>query len=191
MTELKIFFESFSPLKPATWKKVQTLFTPVEIRKGDYFAREGEICHEFAFLRKGIVRAFYRTIDGKEYNKHFFVPPSIIGGYTSLTTGRPNQTLQEALTDCDVVKAYYPDMIKLYDQYPDLERVGRLFAERYFVEKERKEAEIILYDADERYRIFQHRYPDLEQRISQYHIASYLGITPTQLSRIRKKLSGR
>jgi hypothetical protein len=68
---------------------------------------------------------------------------------------------------------------------------GRIFAERYFVEKENKEFEIITYDAEKRYQLFQQRYPQLEQLISQYHIASYLGISATQLSRIRKKINDR
>ncbi|MOA17990.1 hypothetical protein D3C78_1382750 [compost metagenome] len=61
-------------------------------------------------------------------------------------------------------------------------------AENYFVDKEEKEIEIVLLDADKRYELFQQKFPDLEQLIPQYHIASYLGITPTQLSRIRRKL---
>jgi len=59
------------------------------------------------------------------------------------------------------------------------------------VEKEQKEVEIILHDAEQRYSTFQNQYPDLEQLIPQYHIASYLGVTPTQLSRIRRKRMGK
>jgi CRP-like cAMP-binding protein len=79
----------------------------------------------------------------------------------------------------------------LYDKFPDLERVGRRLAEFYFVDKEQREIEIVLLDAEKRYQIFLQQYPGLSQLIPQYHIASYLGVTPTQLSRIRRKLTGK
>ncbi|WP_317171589.1 Crp/Fnr family transcriptional regulator [Spirosoma profusum] len=170
-----------------TWQQVETLFTETRLKKGDYFIKEGQLATQFAFVQSGVIRGFYRDQQGTEYNKHFFVSPSIAGGYTSLITGKPNQIIQQALTDCELLQANYQSFTAMYDTYPDLERVGRRFAERYFVEKERKEIEIVLLDAENRYRLFQEQYPGLEQQISQYHIASYLGITPTQLSRIRKK----
>ena len=68
-----------------------------------------------------------------------------------------------------------------------MEKVARRLAELYFVNKEQREIEIVLWNADERYIIFQRDYPQLEQIIPQYQIAFYLGITPTQLSRIRRK----
>jgi CRP-like cAMP-binding protein len=75
----------------------------------------------------------------------------------------------------------------LYDQFEGLERIARKLAENYFMVKEQREIELVLLDASQRYRLFQQEYPGLENRIPQYHIASYLGITPTQLSRIRAK----
>ncbi|GAB4054228.1 Crp/Fnr family transcriptional regulator [Spirosoma litoris] len=189
MTDLQQYLNSFSPIKESTWQAVQSIFTEATLKKGDYFIEEGQLATQFAFLRSGIVRGFYRDQQGKEYNKHFFIAPAIVGGYTSLITGNPNQISQQALLDCQLLQADYTTFTRLYDSYPDLERVGRRFAERYFVEKERKEVEIVLDNAEKRYANFQRQYPYLEQQISQYHIASYLGITPTQLSRIRKKLT--
>jgi len=69
--------------------------------------------------------------------------------------------------------------------------VARKLAEIFFVQKEQREIEIVLLDADRRYSLFQKQFPQLEQQIPQYHIASYLGVTPTQLSRIRRKRLGR
>ncbi|MCH2084086.1 MAG: Crp/Fnr family transcriptional regulator, partial [Saprospiraceae bacterium] len=73
-------------------------------------------------------------------------------------------------------------------KYQDLERLGRKIAEFYFLEKEQKEIEMALLDADKRYLILRKRFPTIENIIPQYYIASYLGISPTQLSRIRKKI---
>lgn len=190
MIQLKQFIHSLSAISPDSWKQVEKLFSQSELKKGTYFIEEGHIASQFAFLQSGIVRAFYRDQKGKEYNKHFFLPNSIIGGYSSLITGMPNQFVQEALTDCEILTADYAAFTKLYDACPDLERCGRKFAELYFVQKEKKEIEIILMNAEERYVAFRKEYLGLEQLISQYHIASYLGISPTQLSRVRRKLAG-
>lgn len=189
MIQIRQYLSSFSPVSELSWQALEKLFTLHQLKKGDYFIKEGQIATQFALLCSGIVRAFYHHENGKEYNKHFFIPTSIIGGYSSLITGEPNQFIQEALTDCELLVADYTALTKLYDSCPDLERCGRKFAENYFVQKERKEMEIIFLNAEERYQIFQKKYLGLEQLISQYHIASYLGISPTQLSRVRKKLA--
>jgi CRP-like cAMP-binding protein len=190
MFQLKTFLQSLTPIKEDTWNDVQQIFDKTALKKGDRFCEEGIVSRDFALLMSGVVRGFYRTDKGNEYNKHFFTAPSIIGGYTSLITGKPNLVIQEALTDCVILVANYAAFVKLYDKHADLERAGRMFAERYFVEKENKEFEIIIFDAERRYQLFQQRYSQLEQLIPQYHIASYLGISATQLSRIRKKISG-
>jgi len=76
-----------------------------------------------------------------------------------------------------------------FDKHHDLERLARKIAEYYFLQKEKKEIEIILLNATQRYIIFQKEFPTLEQLIAQFHIASYLGVSATQLSRIRHQLA--
>ena len=190
-TDLKTFFNTLTPLSPASWEKLNALFVPGTLKKGDYFITEGQIAKKVGFLEQGIMRAFYRNGGGFEYNKHFFVNPCFFGGYASLITGQPNQICQQALTDCQFLVANYADMQALFETYPDIERSTRVYAEHAIVFKEQREIEIVLLDADKRYQLFQKKFPQLEQQIAQYHIASYLGITPTQLSRIRKKMWGR
>ena len=165
--------------------------SPKILKKGDCFIREGQTAKEIAFLESGIVRAFYRNSEAIEYNKHFFINPCFIGGYASLITKTPNQINQQALTDCNILVAKFADIEALYSSCPDIERAARILAEQFFVQKEQREIEIVLLGADKRYQIFREKFPHLEQHIPQYHIASYLGITPTQLSRIRRKISGK
>ena len=191
MTELYKYLNSISPLQDNTWEKVEPLFSETTIKKGDYFINEGETAKQIGFLENGIIRAFYRNNEGKEYNKHFFVAHNVVGGYSSLITKSPNKINQQALTDCKILVANYAEVTKLYDLFSDFERVGRRLAELYYVDKEQREIEIVLLNADERYLIFRKEYPQLEQLIPQYQIASYLGITPTQLSRIRRKFAER
>lgn len=189
MKDLRLFFNKISPIQARTWDKLKVMFTEQTLGKGDFFIREGEIAQKMGFLQDGVMRAFYRNKEGIEYNKHFFTKNHMFGAYSSLISNTPNKINQQALTDCKALVANYADLTKLYDQHQDLERMSRKLAERYFVDKEKREVEIVLLDAHKRYLLFQTEYPDLEQHVPQYHIASYLGITPTQLSRIRKKLS--
>jgi CRP-like cAMP-binding protein len=189
LTELYKYLNSISPLQEETWRRVEQLFTEKTLIKGEYFINEGEKAKQIGFLTSGIIRAFYRNNEGLEYNKHFFIPHNIVGGYSSLVTSTPNKIIQQALTNCNILIANYSEITKLYDLFPDFERVGRRLAGLYFVNKEQREIEIVLLNANERYLIFRKEYPQLLQLIPQYHIASYLGITPTQLSRIRRKFS--
>jgi len=190
-TDFKDFFNKLTPVSPESWDKFSKLFTPKILQKGDCFIADGQTAREIGFLESGIMRAFYRNNEGVEYNKHFFVNPCFIGGYASLITGKPNQIIQQALTDCTIQVAQFTHIQKLYQTCADIERGARVLAEQFFIQKEQREIEIVLLDADERYKIFRKSFPQLEQQIPQYHIASYLGITPTKLSRIRKKRSGR
>lgn len=187
MEEFLSYIAGISPLRPNTLETLQKYFEPVTIRKHDFFVKETVYARKIGFLKKGIVRAYFLNQEGKEYNKQFFTAPSIIGAYTSLLTKQPNKIAQQALTDCEVLVADYHTLEKLYDTFHDFERLGRKIAEFYFLEKEQKELEMALLDADKRYLLMQQRFPDLEAQIPQYHIASYLGISPTQLSRIRSK----
>lgn len=185
------FLNQLTPITATTKELVAGLFTHTTLHKGNYFIKEGQLAREIGFLHNGIVRAYYANNEGFEYNKHFFTAPSFIGGYASLITGMPNQIQQQALTDCELLIAPYNSFRSLFDECADLERAARILAEQFFVQKEQREIDLVLLDADERYRKFQQSYPELETILPQYHIASYLGITATQLSRIRRKFAGR
>lgn len=189
MKEFQEYLNNISPLAEATFETLEKCFKPIYLKKNEFFVREGEFAKQIGFLKKGIVRAFFLNQEGKEYSKQFFVGPSIIGAYSSLLTKQPNKIAQQALTDCEVLAADFSEIEKLYEKFHDLERLGRKIAEFYFLEKEQKEIEMALLDADKRYLIMRERFPTIETIIPQYYIASYLGISPTQLSRIRKKMS--
>jgi CRP-like cAMP-binding protein len=191
MDILKSYFNALSTLTEDTWEDILPFFKEEFLSKNDYFIRENEIARKIAFLQSGVVRAFFINNEGKEYNKQFFVGQSIIGAYSSLLTGKENCIPQQAMTDCIIYSCDYKALTSLYDKHPDLERLGRKIAEYYFIEKEKKELEIVLLDASQRYIIFQKEFPTLEQLITQFYIASYLGVSATQLSRIRNQIASK
>jgi CRP-like cAMP-binding protein len=185
MTKLKDRVQSIFKLDSESIEKFTALFSEQKFKKNDYFAKKGEYSQRFAFVESGVLRAYYSNYEGEQYNKTFFTEGSFSGAYSSLVTGEQNLIDIDCLTDCTLYVAEFKDITLLYDNYPKIERLARILAEYFFVRKEKREIELVTLEAKERYAIFQREHPNLEQLIPQYHIASYLGITPTQLSRIR------
>lgn len=185
--DFKAYLNEICIIKLDAMEDLLDLFRPTNLSAKQFFVRAGAYADKVGFLKAGVVRAFFVNDAGKEYTKQFFVGPSLIGAYTSLLTKRVNKIAQQALTDCEILEANYSELEALYKKHHSLERLGRKIAEFYFLEKEQKELEMGLLDADQRYDIFRDRFPHLESSIAQYHIASYLGVSPTQLSRIRNK----
>lgn len=188
MEGFKAYLKKFGSINEDIFAELKANFKQTHLPKNEIFSKEGVHARKIGFLEKGIVRTFIRSYEGKEYTKQFFFGPSIIGAYTSLLTNQPNRIIQQALTDCTVWVADYAKIESLYDQSHEMERIGRKIAEYYYMEKEQNIVEMALYDADKRYAIIKERFPNIESQVQQYHIASYLGISPTQLSRIRRKL---
>lgn len=186
MNNFASYINKISAVSEETLSLLQSSFVYDELKKADYFVREGVHANEIAFLETGVVRAFYVDRLGKEYNKTFFVAPAIIGSYASLINKEKNRLPQQALTDCIVWRMPFDEIEKLSETSLEMERLRRKVAEQFFLGNEKKELEMALLEAKERYLIFQNEYPGLEDSIPQYHVASYLGISPTQLSRIRK-----
>ena len=166
-------------------EKLTSYFREVEFKKGVPFAKKGEYAKKIAFIQSGVLRAYYSNDKGEQYNKTFFTNNSFVGAYSSLITGKPNKIDIDCLTDSRLLIAEFGKITALYDQFPKIERLARVLAEQFFVSKEKREIELVTLEAKDRYAIFQEEHSGLEQLIPQYHIASYLGVSPIQLSRIR------
>lgn len=189
MQLLKSSLVKIISLDEPEWAAFAALFDQRLLDRHALFAVENRKETEIGFLETGVIRAFYRNGEGAEYNKKFFVPGEFFGAYTALVTNQPSKINLEALTPCKVYVANYSAITALFEQHRKIETLARLVAQQFYIEKEKREIELALLQADERYQIFRNSYPGLEAVVPQYHIASYLGITPTQLSRIRAKKS--
>lgn len=187
MNDLKIYLEKLVHFTENEMEVFTSLFSEIQLKKNDYFAQAGEFSSKLAFISEGVMRAFFRNKSGHEYNKTFFTSSNFIAAYSSITTKQQNLINLQCLTDCTLQVADFEKITSLYDDYPKIERLARILAEYKFAIKEKREIELVTLEATERYEIFKKEHPNLENLISQYHIASYLGITPTQLSRIRAK----
>ncbi len=161
------------------------LFQIRSIEKGAYFVRAGDRSTELAFVNAGLLRFFYQTTDGKEFNKSFIAENQFTTAYSAFLTDMPTRFSIQALEECYLLVCDLHIVVNMFDRHGCWERLGRILAEQLFIKKEAREAEFLLDDAATRYHNFRKTYPGLEDRLAQYHVASYLGITPVALSRIR------
>lgn len=157
------------------------------LKKGQIFVPEGGICKELWFLNRGIVRYFIIHGDGTDSTKDFSIDCKnpFCTSYTSFTTGTPSLINIEALEECDVNVWKKEDIEQLLEEMPWVLFAKRI-AEWMYIRKEKREISFLKDTAEERYSSFANEHPEVIQRVPQYHIASYLGITPESLSRIRR-----
>ncbi|MDW3208377.1 MAG: Crp/Fnr family transcriptional regulator [Reichenbachiella sp.] len=170
------------------WDDLRLLLQPIELKRNDYLIREGARVHDCFLLIDGVVRVFYNK-EGNEYNKTFFVPGMFPTPLTALLSESPAAISFQALLPCRLFKFSYSGFRNLFDRHRCLEKLLLRILEEIWIKKERHDINMVTNDATTNYLIFRETYPDLENQIPQYHIASYLGITPIQLSRIRAQLA--
>lgn len=178
---------AISPISSVAWKEFRLLLEPVEFKRKEYLVREGTRVNHCFLLVDGVVRVFYDK-NGNEYNKTFFVPGMFPTALTALLSDAPSDLSFQALVPSRLIRFSYRKFRALFDRHRCLEQLFLRILEREWIKKERHDIHMVTNDATANYMIFRERYPNLENLIPQYHIASYLGITPIQLSRIRGQL---
>lgn len=167
------------------WAYFEQQLTWRVIDKGEHAVRPDDMCRQISFNAKGLFRMYYTTPDGSEYIKSFIPENHFVTSYSSLLLDTPSFLAIEALERSEVVSFSYQTLQELYRRHICWETVGRKMVENLYIKKEARERQMLLCSAEERYRIFLAEFPGLDNRVPQYHIASYLGISPVSLSRIR------
>lgn len=177
-----------SPITEDAWADFQQLFEPLELKRNEYLVREGSMVNYCYLLVDGIVRVFYNN-EGNEYNKTFFIAGMFPTPLTALLSKEPSALSFQALIQSSLIRFSYKKFRELFDEHRCLETFLLSIMEQEWIKKERHDIQMVTNAATTNYLIFRKDYPGLENQISQYHIASYLGITPIQLSRIRAQLA--
>lgn len=189
LNNLKLAFESYYPISQKSWKLIENITEFQTIKKGETLLQNGEIAKNTHFIAKGILRTFITDERGNFYNKNLFLENSFAGSKVSLMLQTPSNFTIEALEDCILININYAKYIKMINENEDLKNFYIAQLERnWIIEKEQKEVALVMENATERYIKLLEKHPDIADRIPLFHIASHLGITPTQLSRIRKSL---
>ncbi|MBX2844473.1 MAG: Crp/Fnr family transcriptional regulator [Flammeovirgaceae bacterium] len=154
-----------------------------------HFIRAGQIPTEFGFVLNGLFRYVYITEEGKEFTKVFMPEQHFISSYSAMIAKTTSFFFIEALEDAKVLVISYNNWQRLREKNPKWNLLLVKMLEKGYAIKEKREREFLLLDAESRYRIFLEEYPNVENRVKQYMVASYLGITSIALSRIRKKMN--
>lgn len=157
-------------------------------KQKSHFIREGQVPTEFGFVINGLFRYVYISEQGKELTKVFMPEKSFISSYSAMISKTTSFFFIEAIESSKVLVISYNEWKKLKEQNPKWNLLLIKLLEKGYAVKEKREREFLLLDAESRYKIFLKEYPNLENRVKQHMVASYLGITPIALSRIRKKM---
>jgi CRP-like cAMP-binding protein len=185
-SNLKLFFESlFGVVPESEWQLLSSILEPVTIKKGEVFHPIGKQCKHLWFLEKGAVRVFEYTNDA-ERTTHFFIENNLFIDYHSVLTQSPSEIGFKAEEDCKLQQMPYDKLLTLFDKSHYLERLARLMAERQFVMEFELRRQLLNLDALQRYEYLIQNKPYIFLRFALKDIASYIGITPVSLSRLRK-----
>ncbi len=156
-------------------------------KKKEFLLRESEICNKVTFINSGCIRLFY-NVEGVENTIQFFFGGSWYTDYASFLTGQPTLENVQALEDCVVVQFKKGDLYELFDTFSIFDRVGRVMAENAFLSLSMLNRMIANEEPQQRYLNLMKQRPNVVEKIPQHYIASYLGIKPETLSRIRKRI---
>lgn len=180
------FVKSVTNLPQAQGEKFKKLITVQSLKKGYDYIRAETSPRKIAFVKEGLFRYYYTSEGGVEYTKGFFDQKSVLSAYDAVLENKPSYFTIEALEDSVIESVSYDPFIKLFEEDPCWNEFLIVLLQKGYLTKVTRERELLLLDATQRYENFLKRYPDLEKRVKQNIIASYLGIAPESLSRIRK-----
>ncbi len=159
------------------------------LKKKEFLLRAGEVCRYESFVLEGCLRNYYLDDTGDEHILQFSVEDWWTSDLYSLLTQTPATQFIDALEDSSVALFDKDDLEQLYLQVPKFERFFRIMLQKAFIAQQQRILQNIGSNGEERYLAFRKKYPSLEQRLPQHQIASFLGITPEFLSKIRGKLA--
>ena len=183
------YFNELLPLDENEKDLVLAKFHPHFYRKRQYALQHGDICQHFHFVVRGCLRLYKADTEGSVHILQFATENFWIIDLASFHRKKPSQLNIDALEDTVVLRITYDDLIDLYTKASKFHRIFRVLLENHFMQQQERIAQLFSSTAEERYQSFLSEYPHLLNRVSQVQIASYLGVTPEFLSRIRNRMA--
>jgi CRP-like cAMP-binding protein len=187
---LRSDIEKLIKLTDKEWQQFENAFTFLQVPKKFQLVKEGDVSREIYYIKKGIVRYFYNK-DGEEITGFIFTENLFASSYESFLRQTPSIQVLETIEDCELLVINFDALQMLYADVPKINILTRVIAEQRFLNAQQILSSYILDTPEERYLKFSKRHPDILQRVPQHIIASFLGITPVSLSRIRNRLTGK
>jgi CRP-like cAMP-binding protein len=152
----------------------------------DWLLRGGDDAEWCFAVVSGLVRELYLDEEGQEHTRSFIAEGELTGSLLDLLSGQPSITWIQALEPTETIAWRYRDFVALEARFPELRQIARRHAENLYVRKARREHDMLALPAAQRYAGWCRQHPDLDRRVSRRDLASYLGITPEHLSRLRR-----
>ena len=159
------------------------------VSKGEVLIREGQTVSKSFFVIQGSLRSFCVDKEGKEYTLQFAIKDWWISDFMAIYDNEPASLTVECITDSTVIEFNAQKLNDIYIQFPEFEPFQRKNLERHVVSLHKRILNQLQLTALERYSLFLEQYPNIEQHVPNYHIASYLGITQQSLSRVRAEIA--
>ncbi len=191
MTIEKLFanFDNYIPLNEEEREDLSKRVVERKIKRRQFILQEEDICKHYTFVAEGCFKKFQVDQKGTEHNLQFIAENDWIMEIDSFYNEKPSRVFIEAIEPSVIFQITKPDLIELFMSNPKFNRNFRVIIENRFVELENRVLQAISSTAEERYLTFLNQYPKLSQRLPNTQIASYLGITPEFLSKIRKEIA--
>jgi len=187
-TELVQVFNHIVKISEREEGLLREIFTPKVLKKKEFFLQEGQKNDKAAFIRKGLVRYFVIKND-EESTLEFSQELEFIADFPSFDDrGTSVQDIQ-AVEDCELLVTNYSGIQRIYTEFENGNLIGRKIMEHRFKVMMTQLLSIYMHTPEQRYQYFVNNYNDIAQRIPQYLIASYVGVKPQSLSRIRKRMA--
>ena len=177
------------PLSAKEWNAFTDILIYRQVPKKFLLVNVGHVCREAYFINKGCARLYFIK-EGEEISANFIFENGFISSYESYLLKTPSRQAIETLEDCELVVFKKDALDELSNRYPKFHIFSKLIAEMAFVILQRRASSFILDSPEERYLSMLQQHPLIAERVPQHMIASYLGITPVSLSRLRKRISG-
>jgi CRP-like cAMP-binding protein len=159
------------------------------VSKGEILIREGQTVNKTFFVIQGSLRSFCVDKEGKEHTLQFAIKDWWISDFMAIYNNEPASLTVECITDSTLIEFNAQKLNDIYIQFPEFESFQRKNLERHVVSLHKRILNQLQLTALERYSLFLEQYPNIEQHVPNYHIASYLGITQQSLSRVRAEIA--
>ncbi len=198
MNKLQKYINSFIMLSDNEWMEMMALFKPYSYKKGEFIYGSSDIPAEINFIVKGVVRSFKMEEDGKDFTwafyylndevmEHRMIADVCVVDYASFLRNESAELAFEVMEDCTVMTITKEDLFELYASDDKWQMFARKIAEDAYCATRDRTLTLLTKSAKERLQILEEYFPDIFQRVSQQHIASYLGITRQSLNRLRRE----
>lgn len=188
MHEIRKFIDTISPMNNSDWDFFSSKLQEVKLKKNTTLLQIGKVENYLSFISKGIIRLYIPRVES-DLTFGFLFENEFVTAYDSLLTQSPSEYQIETLTETTLWKISNKDLQEVYEKTINGNIIGRKMAENMFLIKSKRELSLLSRTAEERYLdLFTYR-PKLLQQIPLKYIASYIGVTPQALSRIRKRIT--